>query len=42
VVGGIVTHRDGDHLTDEFARTLAPVLGAQLRVIAPELFRGRR
>ncbi len=41
-VGGILTHRDGNHLTDEFALTLAPSMGAQLRVIAPELFSGRR
>lgn len=37
-IGGVITHRDGNHLTDEFARTLAPALGAQLRVIVPELF----
>jgi peptidoglycan/LPS O-acetylase OafA/YrhL len=37
-VGGIITHRDGDHLTDDYSRTLAPEIGTRLRAIAPELF----
>lgn len=38
VIGGVITHRDGDHITDDFARTLAPTLGARLENLAPELF----
>ncbi|MGN6503872.1 MAG: acyltransferase family protein [Pseudolysinimonas sp.] len=41
VVGGIITHRDGDHLTDAFSRSYAPYLAAQLTRIAPELFTAR-
>ena len=37
-VGGVLTHRDGDHVTDEYALTLAPSIAAQLEVIAPQLF----
>lgn len=40
-VGGILTHRDGNHLTDEYARTLAPAIGVHLRIIAPQLFAAR-
>ncbi|CAN5525906.1 SGNH hydrolase domain-containing protein [soil metagenome] len=38
VVGGVITHRDGDHITDEFSRSYAPYLAAQLAVAVPELF----
>jgi peptidoglycan/LPS O-acetylase OafA/YrhL len=38
MIGGILTHRDGDHLTDAYSRSLAPAIGTQLRSIAPELF----
>ena len=38
VVGGVVTHRDSDHVTDEFSRSYAPYLAAQLAVLDPELF----
>ncbi|HEX2088098.1 MAG TPA: SGNH hydrolase domain-containing protein [Solirubrobacteraceae bacterium] len=30
VVGGVLTHKDGGHITAEFAETLAPYLGARL------------
>lgn len=39
VVGGVITHRDFTHITDEFSRSYAPYLAAKLAVIAPELFR---
>jgi peptidoglycan/LPS O-acetylase OafA/YrhL len=36
VIGGVVVHRDRTHLTDTFARTLAPFLGRALdRAISP-------
>lgn len=38
VVGGVITHRDSTHITDEFSRSYAPYLAAKLAVIAPELF----
>lgn len=39
VVGGIITHRDGNHITDAYSRTLAPTLGERLRMAVPSLFR---
>lgn len=33
VVGGVVVHRDGHHLTATFARTLAPFLLAEMRAV---------
>jgi peptidoglycan/LPS O-acetylase OafA/YrhL len=38
VVGGVITHRDGDHITDAFSRSYAPYLAAQLAVLEPALF----
>jgi hypothetical protein len=38
VVGGVITHRDANHITDEFSRSYAPYLAAKLATIAPELF----
>jgi peptidoglycan/LPS O-acetylase OafA/YrhL len=40
VVGGVITHRDFTHVTDEFSRSYAPYLAAKLAGIAPELFAG--
>ncbi|MBX3195552.1 MAG: acyltransferase [Microbacteriaceae bacterium] len=40
VVGGVITHRDFTHITDEFSRSYAPYLAAKLAAIAPELFSG--
>ncbi len=42
VVGGVITHRDFTHVTDEFSRSYAPYLAAKLAAIAPELFSGRQ
>ena len=30
VVGGVLTHKDQDHLTQDFARTLGPYINARL------------
>jgi peptidoglycan/LPS O-acetylase OafA/YrhL len=38
VVGGVITHRDFTHITDEFSRSYAPYLAAKLAAIAPKLF----
>jgi peptidoglycan/LPS O-acetylase OafA/YrhL len=38
VVGGVITHRDFTHVTDEFSRSYAPYVAAKLASIAPELF----
>jgi len=38
VVGGVITHRDFTHITDEFSRSYAPYLAAKLAAISPELF----
>ncbi|MEQ1736502.1 MAG: acyltransferase family protein, partial [Rhodoglobus sp.] len=38
VVGGVITHRDFSHVTDEFSRSYAPYLAAKLATVAPELF----
>ena len=38
VVGNVLVYRDDDHLTNTYVRTLAPVLGEQLRSRAPWLF----
>lgn len=41
VVGGVITHRDEDHITDDFSRSYAPYLAAQLAVIDPKVFAPR-
>lgn len=41
VVGGVITHRDEDHLTDDYSRSYAPYLAAQLAVLEPKLFASR-
>ena len=41
VVGGVITHRDQDHITDAFSQSYAPYLAAQLAAREPGLF-GRR
>ena len=38
VVGGVITHRDGDHVTDAFSVSYAPYLAAQLATLEPGLF----
>jgi len=38
VIGGVITHRDGDHITDEFSRSYAPYLASQMARIDPALF----
>jgi hypothetical protein len=38
VVGGVITHRDYTHVTDEFSRSYAPYLAAKLATIEPGLF----
>ena len=38
VVGGVITHRDGNHLTDEYSQSMAPAMASRLRVLVPELF----
>lgn len=35
VVGGVLVHKDGDHLSTEFARTLAPYLDRAIKRIKP-------
>ena len=42
VVGNVLVYRDDDHLTNTYVRTLAPVLGRQLRSGAPWLFESGR
>jgi hypothetical protein len=41
VIGGIITHRDGDHITDDFSRSYAPYLAAQLARDVPQVFSPR-
>jgi hypothetical protein len=41
VVGGVITHRDFTHITDEFSRSYAPYLAAKLATIEPDLFASR-
>ena len=38
VVGGVITHRDFTHITDEFSLSYAPYLAARIAAVAPELF----
>lgn len=42
VVGNVLVYRDDDHLTNTYVRTLAPVVGRQLRPGAPWLFESGR
>ncbi|MFE7508164.1 acyltransferase family protein [Promicromonospora sp. NPDC057488] len=42
VVGNVLVYRDDDHLTSTYVRTLAPVVGRQLRSGAPWLFESGR
>ncbi len=42
VVGNVLVYRDDDHLTNTYVRTLAPVVGRQLRSGAPWLFESGR
>lgn len=38
VVGGVITHRDFSHITDEFSLSYAPYLAAKLAALSPALF----
>ncbi|OLT33478.1 hypothetical protein BJF82_14925 [Kytococcus sp. CUA-901] len=39
IVGDVVVYSDHSHLTATYVRTLAPMLDAELRRVAPQLYR---